>query len=543
MREMAPEGELLQRLAAASAALGRVFTVAETLSAVSAQADNLGFAASVAIFVETELRVQLESGAQIDLGVSEPHAIAIRTQQPMERDGLWVLPLQSSEKILGAMSIRFFALPPRDADRAAATIFAQACANALDRARLDQAERQVRAEAYRIYGQLETLARAGTMSSTPRDVDATVRTVVALPLSEFADGCIFEAMDEDLPTLEVAHVQPEQEQAIRNFLGPEPSFRNPALREWARDAIEPRLLEVSDKFWEASEPQQTAALERLKMRALIIVPLQERGRRIGMLTFVRMLDAYEEADLPFAAELSRRLSSVLENARLYDEARRAIQLRDDFISIAAHELKTPLAALQMRLSMLVGKVEGTPTYASAVRCESYARDLSALVNQLLDVTRMAAGQLRLDLEPVDIVQVVRDVVARQADVAHQAGAQIRLVLPVRLVGVWDKIKLEQVVGNLLANAIKYGQGAPIAVSIAATDKICELVVHDAGGGIDPEEQNRIFRRFHRLTTSGGGFGLGLWIVKQVVEALGGTVQVDSALGAGATFTVSLPLSR
>lgn len=535
--------ESLACLAAAGSALSAGVSASEVVALAATHARALGLTGSIALFIDHDSQMQMPNGERLELNAAAPHAAAARLRAEISRDGVWALPLVAGENLLGTLVFELEASSLSQAERFVVMTFVHLCAAALDRARIDDAERRVRAEAYRIYGQLETLARAGALVSTSRDVDATVRTVVALPLSEFADGCIFEAMDDDLPVLEVAHVDAEQEQALRDFFGPEASFRNRALREWAKEAAEPLLLEIDAGFWQVVDPKQIAALATMQMRSLIIVPLRERDRRLGVLTFVRMTQPYEDGDVPFAAELSRRLSSCLENARLYDEAQRAIQLRDDFISIAAHEFKTPLAALQMRLDMLVSKAEGTAVETSAVRCASYTRDLSGLVNQLLDVTRMAAGQIRLDLEPVDIVRVVQDVVARFADVAQQAGSVVSMSLPPRMVGVWDRIKLEQVVGNLFANAIKYGQGEPIYLSVAATENVCELIVRDSGGGIAGEEQTRIFRRFHRVTTSGGGFGLGLWIVKQVVEALGGAVQVESALGEGAIFTVSLPLNR
>ena len=543
MGESVLVSEPLAQLAAAGAALVTTSTAAEVVTLGATHAQALGLSASIALFFDNDDEVQLANGERVGVNQPEPHAMAARARAAITQDGVWVIPLFAANVLLGTLAVTIGEKTLSASDQHLIWTFAYMCASALDRARLDEAERRVRAEAYRIYGQLETLARAGALVSTSRDVDSTVRTVVALPLSEFADGCIFEAIDDDLPALEVAHVEPEQEQTLREFFGPEASFRNPALRDWAAEATEALLLEDTAGFWQVGDPLRLAALSRIKMRSVIIVPLRERGRRLGMLTFVRMNEPYEDGDLPFAAELSRRLSSALENARLYDEAQRAIQLRDNFISIAAHELKTPLAALQMRLHMLVGKVQGTAVEASAARCEIYTRDLGALVNQLLDVTRITAGQMRLDLEPVDIVRVVQEVVMRYAEVAQDAGASVELSLPARMVGVWDKIKLEQVVGNLFTNAIKYGQGSPISLSITASADVCELVVRDSGGGIAMQEQALIFRRFHRVTTSGGGFGLGLWIVKQVVEALGGTVQVESAIGCGAAFTVRLPLTR
>ncbi|MFP2963648.1 CHASE domain-containing protein [Myxococcus sp. 1LA] len=239
-----------------------------------------------------------------------------------------------------------------------------------------------------------------------------------------------------------------------------------------------------------------------------------------------------------------------EQQRLTGEARAAVQVRDDFLSIAAHELRTPLTNLKLQLQLLYRQLRGEgPVDAEklAQRVQSSERQTSRLANlvdSLLDVSRLARGRLELDLEPVDLDELVREAVRRFESEAQAAGATVTVVSPGPVTGRWDRLRLEQVLTNLLSNALKYGQGAPVDVRLRADGTHATLEVEDHGIGLPPEDALRIFGRFERAVSSRhyGGLGLGLFITHQLVEALGGRISVASTLGQGATFTVVLPLN-
>jgi signal transduction histidine kinase/FixJ family two-component response regulator len=245
-------------------------------------------------------------------------------------------------------------------------------------------------------------------------------------------------------------------------------------------------------------------------------------------------------------------TDIDDQKRAEQTLREAIGLREDFLSVASHELRTPLTSLRLEVENLlrftrrsVAEAAATGVVARVERIDAQATRLNHLIDELLDVSRIAAGRLELQIEEVDLTAVVDEVRLRLADEAHRRGCALAVRATGRAVGAWDASRLDQVITNLLSNAIKYGAGKPIEISVDVTGDRAVLAVHDHGLGIPAEDQDRIFRRFERASSSRNyaGIGLGLWIVKQIVDALGGTVKVESRPELGATFTVDLPRTR
>ncbi|AUX48080.1 uncharacterized protein SOCE26_096080 [Sorangium cellulosum] len=237
-----------------------------------------------------------------------------------------------------------------------------------------------------------------------------------------------------------------------------------------------------------------------------------------------------------------------ERERLLQSLQEAVRVRDEFLSIASHELKTPLTALLLQVESLRRAIRlgrGVPGAAQldpklATIHRSVFR-LSDLVNELLDVSRIAVRGLPLHAEDFDLVALLRESVERFQDAPGQ-GSPIRLLGCPEVLVRWDRSRMEQVITNLLSNAVKYGAGAPIDVHVEADEARVHFAVQDRGIGIAPGDQARIFERFQRAASvmHYGGFGLGLWIVRLIVEQHGGAVRVESAPGRGATFSVELP---
>ncbi|HEX2570656.1 MAG TPA: ATP-binding protein [Polyangia bacterium] len=237
------------------------------------------------------------------------------------------------------------------------------------------------------------------------------------------------------------------------------------------------------------------------------------------------------------------LQKAAEIFHLNLDLQRALETRDDFLSIAAHELRTPLATLRLQLDSLrrlseKGALDPARVKARLDGADRQLERLDALIQHLLDVSQIAAGQVRLERARCDLTELARGVIER----FQEQAAPIQLVASGDLVGSWDPFRLDQVVTNLLSNALKYGEGKPVVVALEDRGKSVRCAVHDQGIGISPEAQARIFERFERAVSSShfAGFGLGLWIARRIVEQHGGNITVASVPGAGATFAFELP---
>src|SRR5262249_35742228 len=284
--------------------------------------------------------------------------------------------------------------------------------------------------------------------------------------------------------------------------------------------------------------------------SLVRLPLDAHGGPLGQITLARR-QPFEAVDLVLAEQLAHRAAAALENGTLYAQAQQAIRARDEFLSIASHELRTPLTPLQIQLQRLIG-TRGKSTVenlapdrlrAILTRAEKQVERLALLIDNLLDVSRISSGRLKLEREStVDLAALVRDVTARFAEELARAGCVLVLQAGQPVTGRWDALRLERGVTNLISNGGRSGPGKPIEIAALEIDGRGVLRVADHGIGIPAEKLDKIFDRFERAVSarSYGGLGLGLYITRQIVEAHGGCIEVESELGKGAVFTVELP---
>lgn len=238
--------------------------------------------------------------------------------------------------------------------------------------------------------------------------------------------------------------------------------------------------------------------------------------------------------------------------RAHEEAKQAIRLRDEFLSVASHELRTPLSTLVLQLDGLLrffkkGGLDNGGMERGIAKAEGARRQadrLEKLIASLLDVSRIASGRLVLEPEDVDLEALVHDVVGRLGDDLERSGSTLKVTCSGPISGHWDRLRLEQVVTNLVSNAIKYGLGKPLEVHLEARAEGVRLSVRDHGIGIERADQGRIFERFERAASihNYGGFGLGLWITRQILDAMNAAIHVESTPGVGTVFEVELPLS-
>jgi PAS domain S-box-containing protein len=435
---------------------------------------------------------------------------------------------------------------PNERGEAAALILA-----GVDITERTEAEHALRRQANR----LAALAEASRAFASGLDYRATLETVARRLAELIGDGALLRVISGDgewLVPVAAYHPSPERAALRLRMLAASPQrttegitarvlrsgevLRIPHLsREMIRSEMKPEYLPYLDA-----------------VTSLLIAPLQHRGEVFGHITLLRDAGgaAYTAEDEALLQDLAHRAAQAIENARLYSEAQAAVAARDEFLSVASHELRTPLTALRLALDNVrrissreaLERLPLEQVVKVLATVERQGQRLEKLVAALLDVSRIHMDRLVLELEEVSLEQAVAEAVTQVEDEAAQAGSPVTVRGQVA-VGRWDRLRISQVVTNLLSNAVKYGAGKPVEVTYGERDGRVWLLVRDQGIGIAPADQQQIFERFERAVSSRnyGGLGLGLFIVKRIVEAHGGTIRVESAAGAGAAFYVELPV--
>ncbi len=385
------------------------------------------------------------------------------------------------------------------------------------------------------------LSEASRVLGASLELREVLSRVCALAVPAAADLCAVHLSREDAPLREVAAVP-----GLRERIGGRPD---------ALDTVGTTQVLASGNPMSWSPADGVAGPEPLGLARYISVPLVSRGQLLGVLTLGQLpgSDPGIFSD-ELALELAGRVALAADNARLYEEAREAIRLRDEFLSVASHELRTPLTPLNLKLGLLrrladqagEGTLPATQVAADIGIAARHVQRLTNLVDHLLDVTRIRAGRLQLQLELVDLAEVVRDAGARLASLAAESGSIIEVEAPEGCTGIWDRMRLEQIATNLLSNALKYGAGKPVQLRLQEEGPAAVVLsVRDAGVGMEPSVLDRIFGRFERGHSGRNypGLGLGLYITRQIVTALEGTISVESAPGEGSVFRVVLPRAR
>jgi len=284
-----------------------------------------------------------------------------------------------------------------------------------------------------------------------------------------------------------------------------------------------------------------AEVRVLGERTQLQVPLRAGGRFVGRLVVVGAPGrAPGERDPELLQEVATRCAVAVENARLYRAARDEVRAREEFLAIASHEIRGPIASIRFAVEGLRTGIAPSQTLVDVIGREEHR--MERLVDELLDLGRLQSGQLHLVLESVDLGAVVREVLTRYVPERVRAGSTLTVRGEPALSGRWDRMRLEQVVTNLVSNAIKFGGGKPIEVELARSDDRAVLRVTDHGIGIPESKMASIFEPFERAVPARhyGGLGLGLYIVRAIVTRLGGTIAVRSTPDEGTTFTVELP---
>jgi PAS domain S-box-containing protein len=402
------------------------------------------------------------------------------------------------------------------------------------------------------------LAETSKLLASTLDIMRSLAAVVARMVPEHLDLAIFELLDDagelgtthrvivasDDPALAERFLELRSRRAVDETIPLMDTLRRRETRLFAArpDGVPAPLVAIPD-----DEP----LADRMRYRATALVPLLARTRPLGVLIVGSRAHAFHPDEVELAEELALRTAQAIDIAHLYAEMEAALARREEFIAIAAHELRTPLTPILMQCDRLLrlARSDAQLTRTTVVpKLEVVHRQvtrLHRLIEEMLDVSNITSGHLELALELVDFVAVVHDTITRFADELERAGCEVKLDLPASLMGRWDRTRLEQIIGNILSNAMKYGEHTPIELTLTADDKAAELAIRDHGIGISAQDQQRIFQRFERAVPERqySGLGLGLWVARSMTEAMGGHVRVISEPGVGSTFFVSLPRAR
>ncbi len=400
---------------------------------------------------------------------------------------------------------------------------------------------------------LAFLAEASKILSSSLDYHHTLRTVAQFAVPQIADWCAIDMLiGHRVELLAIAHVDPERSRWAEAMREREPVDLDApeGVAKVLRTGRPEFFPSIRDEYLvAAAKDEETLELARsLELCSAMVVPLMVRDAAIGAITFVSAESGrhYTEADLRMAEELASRAALAIENSRLYGESQQAVALRDDFISAASHELKTPVTSLKIYTELLLRQStqQGDERTSSHLqKMNGQIERLAMLVSDLLDASKIEAGKLELRRETVELQPVVDEVVEAVQTTTTKHHIEIHGTVERTVLG--DRERLSQVVTNLLTNAVKYSPHADrIVVRIAETGTGAAIEVEDYGIGIDEEHLDQIFDRFYRVTSADEktfpGLGMGLFISREIVRRHGGTMEVTSTKGRGSIFRFTVP---
>jgi PAS domain S-box-containing protein len=401
------------------------------------------------------------------------------------------------------------------------------------------------------------LAEATSILATSLDYETTLASLARLTIPRLATYCAIDLVDEDnkLRQLAVAHKDPDKEELIR-----EVRRRNPYDDSLPHGVVKVLRTGKSEMSPEISDSLITSystsndyleIIRKLNPRSYMLVPLVARGRTLGVITFVadKTGACYDAKSLELAEDLARRAALAIDNARLYGEVQRANRAKDEFLATVSHELRTPLNAILGWSQILrSSKLDEAATANAHVIIERNARAQARLIEDILDISRIITGKLRLDMRPIGLEAVVGAAVEAMRPVADVKKIAIETEIdPETCVVSGDANRLQQVVWNLLSNAIKFTpNNGRVEVRLARFGTNARLTVSDTGQGISKAFLPYVFDRFRQAdsttTRKHSGLGLGLAIVRHLVTLHGGVVRAESnGEGQGATFAITLPL--
>src|SRR5437899_4210655 len=429
----------------------------------------------------------------------------------------------------------------------------------IEYSRLYEEERRARARSEAEQRRSRFLANVSALLATTLDYEATLRNLARLAVPELGDWCVIDMLGEQgqMRRVAVAHVTPAKESLAwelerRHAMRPDDAYSPARVARTGRAEFVPVVTDAL-LAEAAHDGGHLDLLHQLGLASSMSVPLIARGRTLGSLTVAisRPGRHYTREDLAFTEEVAARAALAVDNVRLYREAQETSRLKDEFLATLSHELRTPLTSVLAWMWMLRrGRLDAPAAERARDTMEKSIRSLLHIIDDLLDVSRAIRGQLRLEVRPIGLVPVIQGAVDAVRPAASARDIRLRTTIDSDAGLVQgDPSRLQQVVWNLLTNAIKFTPaGGRVHVRLERADSTALVTVSDSGPGISPEFLPHAFERFRQAdaspTRAQGGLGLGLDIVRHLIELHGGTVKVESPgeMG-GATFTVTLPLHQ
>ncbi|HEX5040928.1 MAG TPA: ATP-binding protein [Candidatus Limnocylindria bacterium] len=408
----------------------------------------------------------------------------------------------------------------------------------------------------RTEGQLRALAETGAVLTASDDYAAALQSLAEASVPILADWCVVDVFEVDgVRRVAVAHPDAEKRalaEELESRYPPDPE-RGPVA-----DAMRTRqaqlVPEIKDEMLSraAVDDEHASLLRSLGLGSAAILPLIARGQVLGALSLVRSRAGapYSAEELPFLEELARRAALALDNARLLRDAQDSIRLRDDFLAMASHDMRTPLGAILGNLELAQRKLARMEipaesglgrNLANAVRTTG---SLARLVDELMDVTMLHSGQpLPLRLEDIDLTSMAHEVAGEHQ--RQTAAHRIRVEADGEVRGIWDQSRIQRVLNNLVENAVKYSpDGGEVTIRVCGDGTEATVSVEDHGIGIPAGELELVFSPYQRASNTTGlrGLGLGLAGARDLLRQVGGDLTVESEEGGGSTFTMRLPVS-
>lgn len=381
--------------------------------------------------------------------------------------------------------------------------------------------------------------------SASLDLDTVLRDVMRLLVPTLGDFCVLDLVGDGGRIDRVAHgvADPSLDSAVRVAYQYPPGPQRPTSPVLAVIKNGQSLV-IDNLDLRASAPDERAydAAVAMGSTAILITPLIARGRVVGAISYIvgPSRRRYTEDLRLLAEEIGERIALAIENGQLYASAQRAIRAREELLAVVSHDLRNPLGVVALVVQMLEQNPAALPT--ALPRAQRAVDRMQRLIADLLDVARIENGTLGVDLKAVDLTSVLDDVIEQHRPLAADRGIRLQRALDLRIgPALVDRHRLQQALGNLIGNALKFTPaGGTIRLGAEPRGETVAIEVSDSGPGIPREHLARIFDRYYQRERRSDGVGLGLAIVKGIVDAHRGTIEVESEVGSGSTFRICVP---